>query len=170
MQIGLFDGSQRFYECKEYLFNEFKNTPILKLESNPNSKEFSQFNDLLANMKDYLNPDQPIKMPLHALLPELFDKVKFFDNLNRVYRLYNTDTTWFKVFFYLTVAVSHNVISVFELNNDLIPFLESLDLNHVEYICKKLTKMSNNRTDGYVMVESLKKYVENEFETLPNAD
>jgi len=30
------------------------------------------------------------------------------------------------------VAVSHNVISVFELNNDLIPFLESLDLNHVE--------------------------------------
>jgi len=59
---------------------------------------------------------------------------------------------------------------VFELNNDLIPYLESLDLNHVEYICKSLSKMNNNKVDGHVMINSLKKHIELEFEKLPNAD
>jgi len=51
LQLGCFEGNQRFFECKEYIYNDFKNTPILRLESNF-SAELDHFNDLMLNTKD----------------------------------------------------------------------------------------------------------------------
>jgi len=57
---------------------------------------------------------------------------KFLNSLSRLFKLYTLSPQWVRIFCYIASLVSHDTISVFELNESLLTFVQEQERNKLE--------------------------------------